>query len=178
MTEIDSVGIVGFGTMGAGIAEVVARSGKSVTAVVPDDAAEAAGTARLEASTARAVERGKLTAEERAEVLARITVSRDLADLKSCGLVIEAVPEKLELKKAIFAELDAILPPEAILASNTSALRITELAVATGRPGRVVGVHFFNPAPVLDLVELENQTLFVKEVLSDERAAAFISIKK
>lgn len=170
MTEIDSVGIVGFGTMGAGIAEVVARSGKSVTAVVPDDAAEAAGTARLEASTARAVERGKLTAEERAEVLARITVSRDLADLKSCGLVIEAVPEKLELKKAIFAELDAILPPEAILASNTSALRITELAVATGRPGRVVGVHFFNPAPVLDLVELVSTVTTDPAVTADVNA--------
>jgi 3-hydroxybutyryl-CoA dehydrogenase len=154
MTEIDCVGIVGFGTMGAGIAEVVARSGKSVMAVVPDEAAEATGRARLEASTARAVERGKLTSEERDEVLARITVSRELADLSTCGLVIEAVPEKLELKKAIFAELDSILPAEAILASNTSALRITELAVATSRPGRVVGVHFFNPAPVLDLVEL------------------------
>ena len=154
MTEIANVGIVGFGTMGAGIAEVLARGGHSLIAVVPDQEAGDIGRARLESSTARAVARGKLTEDERQQILDRVTVSTDLADLAGADLVIEAVPEKLELKKQIFAELDGLLGPDAIIASNTSAQRITELAVATSRPGRVVGTHFFNPAPVLNLVEL------------------------
>lgn len=140
--------------MGAGIAEVVARSGIPVVAYAPHERAVALGHARLEFSTERAVEGGKLTAAERDELLGRVRTTSDLADLGECDLIIEAAPESLELKVELFAALAEIVRPEAILASNTSALRITELAMATGRPGTVVGLHFFNPAPVIDLVEL------------------------
>lgn len=152
--EISSVGIAGFGTMGAGIAEVIARSGIPVVAYAPHDRAVTLGQARLEFSTERAVEGGKLTAAERDELLGRVRTTSQLADLADCELVIEAAPEELELKAELFAALAEVVGPEAILASNTSALRITELAMATGRPGKVVGLHFFNPAPVIDLVEL------------------------
>lgn len=152
--EISSVGIAGFGTMGAGIAEVIARSGIPVVAYAPHDRAVTLGQARLEFSTERAVEGGKLTAAERDELLGRVRTTSQLADLADCELVIEAAPEDLELKAELFAALAEVVGPEAILASNTSALRITELAMATGRPGKVVGLHFFNPAPVIDLVEL------------------------
>lgn len=154
MSEIQSVGIAGFGTMGAGIAEVVARAGIDVVAYAPNDRAVALGRARLEFSTERAVEGGKATAAERDELLARVRTTTDLADLGSCDLVIEAAPEDLQLKKELMTSLAQVLGPEAVLASNTSALRITELAMAAGRPGSVVGLHFFNPAPVIDLVEL------------------------
>ena len=140
--------------MGAGIAEVIARSGIPVVAYAPHDRAVTLGQARLEFSTERAVEGGKLTAAERDELLGRVRTTSQLADLADCDLVIEAAPEDLELKAELFAALAEVVGPEAILASNTSALRITELAMATGRPGKVVGLHFFNPAPVIDLVEL------------------------
>lgn len=140
--------------MGAGIAEVIARSGIPVVAYAPHDRAVTLGQARLEFSTERAVEGGKLTAAERDELLGRVRTTSQLADLADCELVIEAAPEDLELKAELFAALAEVVGPEAILASNTSALRITELAMATGRPGKVVGLHFFNPAPVIDLVEL------------------------
>lgn len=140
--------------MGAGIAEVVARSGLPVVAYAPHERAVALGHARLEYSTERAVEGGKLTATERDELLGRVRTTTDVADLAGCDLVIEAAPEDLELKVELFAALGEVVGPEAILASNTSALRITELAMAAGRPGTVVGLHFFNPAPVIDLVEL------------------------
>ena len=152
--EISTVGIAGFGTMGAGIAEVVARSGIPVVAYAPHERAVALGHARLEFSTERAVEGGKMTAAERDELLGRVRTTSDLADLADCDLVIEAAPEDLALKTELFAALAEVVRPDAILASNTSALRITELAMATGRPGTVVGLHFFNPAPVIDLVEL------------------------
>ena len=154
MTGIEKVGVAGFGTMGTGITEVIVRAGVPVVAYAPDDAAAASGRARLENSTARAVERGKMTGGERETVLEQIVVTTELADLADCDLVIEAAPERLSVKKALLAELDALVKPEAIFASNTSSLRITELAVATSRPGRVVGTHFFNPAPVISLVEL------------------------
>jgi len=140
--------------MGSGIAEVIARAGLPVQAYVPDEQAVAAGLAKIEASTTRAVEGDKLTAQQRDEILGRVSLGTSAQALAECDLVIEAVPENLDTKLAVLAELDQIVGPEAILASNTSALRITELAVATERPGRVVGLHFFNPAPVLDLVEL------------------------
>ena len=166
MSHIETVGLAGFGTMGSGVAEVVARAGIPVIAYVPNERAAAIGQARLEFSTERAVERGKMTSEERATVLAVVTVTTTVADLANVDLVIEAVPENLELKKQVLAELDAVVKPEAIFASNTSALRITELAVATSRPSRVIGLHFFNPAPVLDFVEL------VSTVASDDAVVA------
>ena len=154
MSEIQSVGIAGFGTMGAGIAEVVARAGIDVVVYAPDEQAVEIGRARLESSTERAVEREKLTAAQRDELLARVRTSSDLTDLAGCDLVIEAAPEDLALKTELMASLGEVLGDDAVLASNTSALRITELAMAAGRPGKVVGLHFFNPAPVIDLVEL------------------------
>ncbi|MDQ1250606.1 MAG: 3-hydroxybutyryl-CoA dehydrogenase [Actinomycetota bacterium] len=166
MSQIAHVGLAGFGTMGSGVAEVIARAGIPVIAYVPNERAAAIGQARLEFSTERAVERGKLTAEQRQEVLDAITVTTAAADLADVDLVIEAVPENLDLKKDVLAQLDAIVKPEAIFASNTSALRITELAVATSRPSRVIGMHFFNPAPVLDFVEL------VSTVASDDAVVA------
>jgi 3-hydroxybutyryl-CoA dehydrogenase len=152
--QISSIGVIGLGTMGAGIAEVAARHGFTVVAAdATPDALERARIA-LESSTARAVKREKMTAQERDTVLAAITFTTDLHDMAAVDLVIEAVPEDLELKREVFRQLDAILRPEAILASNTSSLSITEISVATKRPAQVVGLHFFNPAPVQRFVEV------------------------
>ena len=152
--------------MGAGIAEVVARAGIPVVAYAPHERAVTLGHARLEYSTERAVEGGKLTATERDELLGRVRTTTELSDLAGCDLVIEAAPEDLELKVELLAALGEILPAEAVLASNTSALRITELAMAAGRPGTTVGLHFFNPAPVIDLVELVS-TIATEEATLD-----------
>ena len=148
------VGVVGLGTMGAGIAEVLARSGIEVVGIEGDDASVERARGHLAASTARAVKRGKLTDDEVATLLGRITTSTDLSAVKDCELVIEAIPERMELKRDLFARLDALLPPDAVLATNTSALSVTELATGTGRPSKVVGLHWFNPAPVMGLVEV------------------------
>jgi 3-hydroxybutyryl-CoA dehydrogenase len=152
--EFRTVGVVGLGTMGAGIVEVFARNGLQVFAVEVDTDAVERGRAHLETSLARAVGRGKLTQADADDLLARVTTTTELADLADADLVVEAVPEHVELKARVLAELDKICRPDTILASNTSSLSITELSVRSGRPGKVVGMHFFNPAPVLKLVEL------------------------
>jgi 3-hydroxybutyryl-CoA dehydrogenase len=170
--EFRTVGVVGLGTMGAGIVEVFARNGLDVVAAEVDTAAVERGRTHLETSTARAVERGKLTAEAAAELLGRITTTTSLSDLADVDLVIEAVPESLELKAEVFAELDKVCRPEVILASNTSSLSVTELSVRTGRPGRVVGMHFFNPAPVQKLVELVRTVVTEQDVVDDLQAFA------
>ena len=172
MGRISSVGIVGLGTMGAGIAEVVARHGVQVVGAEVSAEAAAAATARLERSTARAVERGKLTEDERAATLGAITVTTDLADLKGCQLIIEAVPEDAELKSRVLAELDRLVEPETILATNTSSLSVTTLSVATGRPDRVVGMHFFNPAPILGFIEVVRTVVSAPEVVDEVVAFA------
>ncbi|MCU1621954.1 MAG: 3-hydroxybutyryl-CoA dehydrogenase 3-hydroxyacyl-CoA dehydrogenase [Frankiales bacterium] len=148
------IGVVGLGTMGAGIAEVLARSGVEVVGVEIDDAALARGKEHIEHSTGKAVARGKLTDGEQQELVGRISFGTDLTAVKDCELVIEAIPERMELKKELFEALDGLLAPEAILATNTSALSVTELATGTGRPSQVVGLHWFNPAPVMELVEV------------------------
>jgi 3-hydroxybutyryl-CoA dehydrogenase len=165
--DIQQVGVVGLGTMGAGIAEVCARSGVQVIAVETNEAALARGRGHVEGSTGRAVDRGKLSAEDQQALLDRITFGTDLAALSEVDLVVEAVPEKLELKRAIFGELDGICKPDTILASNTSSLSVTEIAVATGRPGKVVGLHFFNPAPVMKLVEVVRTVVTEPDVVED-----------
>ena len=170
--EFRTVGVVGLGTMGAGIVEVFARNGLDVIAAEVDTAAVERGRNHLETSTARAVERGKLTAEAAAELLGRITTTTSLSDLADADLVIEAVPESLELKAEVFAELDKVCRPEVILASNTSSLSVTELSVRSGRPGRVVGMHFFNPAPVQKLVELVRTVVTEQDVVDDLQAFA------
>jgi 3-hydroxybutyryl-CoA dehydrogenase len=165
--EFKQVGVVGLGTMGAGIAEVFARTGLAVVAVEKDEKALDHGRAHIENSTGRAVDRGKLSVEEQQELLGRISYSTDLAALAEVDLVVEAVPEHLDLKRGIFTTLDGICKPDTVLASNTSSLSITEIAVATGRPGKVVGLHFFNPAPVMKLVEVIRTVVTEPEVVED-----------
>src|SRR6184192_4407719 len=164
--EFSSVGVIGLGTMGAGIVEVFARSGLNVVAVEVDDVALERGRATLTGSTDRALARGKLTEAERDELLGRIRFVVGLAELADVDLVVEAVPEHLDLKRAIFAELDRVCRPETILATNTSSLSVTEISVATHRPNQVVGMHFFNPAPIMKLVEI------VRTVVTDESVVA------
>ena len=152
-TEIQRVGVVGLGTMGAGIAQVCVQSGvETVGREVTEELGERARE-RIGHYLGRGVEKGRLTAEERDAALGRLTTTTELADLEGCDLVIEAVVEELDAKRELFAELDRLLP-SAVLATNTSALPVREIAAATERPERVVGMHFFNPAPVLPLVEV------------------------
>jgi 3-hydroxybutyryl-CoA dehydrogenase len=165
--DLANVGVVGLGTMGAGIAEVFARSGLSVLAVEKDEAALAVGRGHLEGSTARAVRRGKLTEQEQRELLGRITFHTDLAELTGVDLVVEAVPERLDLKRALFARLDELCAAQTILATNTSSLPVTEIAVTTSRPEKVVGMHFFNPAPVMRLVEVVRTVVTEPEVVAN-----------
>ena len=168
--EFTRVGVVGLGTMGAGISEVFARNGLEVVAVERDESALPSGIEHVETSTSRAVKRGKLSEEEKQAIFDRITFTSSLEDLADCHLVVEAVPEKLELKQQIFAELDRITAPDAILATNTSSLSVTEISVATHRPAQVVGMHFFNPAPVLKLVEVIRTVVTDAQVIDDVKA--------
>ena len=170
--DIKKIGVVGCGTMGSGICEVVARSGFDVVFSEMDEAAERAGRERIERSVGRAVTRGKLEQAEADELLGHLSSTTDIADLGDCDLVFEAVPEKLELKKETFAALDEVLKDEAILATNTSSLPVIDMAVATGRPARVVGFHFFNPATVMKLVELVHTVATDEEVIQSTKKFA------
>ena len=151
--EINSVGVVGGGLMGAGIAEVSAVAGMPV---VVRDLPQFLGAARgrVEKSLAAAVKHGKIDQAEREEVLARITFSPDLEDVASADIVIEAIPEILDLKVSLLRELDELVSPGNVIATNTSSIPIAELAGKMQHPGRVVGVHFFSPVPVMKLVEI------------------------
>jgi 3-hydroxybutyryl-CoA dehydrogenase len=170
--EFSTVGVVGLGTMGAGIAEVFARSGLTVVAVEVDAAGIARGKGHLEHSTERAVVKGKIEEADREKLLGRITYTEKLADLAEADIVVEAVPESLALKTEIFNELDKIVGEDTILVSNTSSLSITEIGVRTSRPGKVVGMHFFNPAPVLKLVEVVRTVVTEPDVAQDVVALA------
>ncbi|HET9649436.1 MAG TPA: 3-hydroxybutyryl-CoA dehydrogenase [Microlunatus sp.] len=154
MSDSRRVAVVGLGTMGAGIAEVFARNGWDVAGIEVAEAALDRGRAILGRSTDRAVATGKLTAHDRDALLGRVSFGTDLAAVADADVVVEAVVEDLDVKTTIFAELDRRTRPEALLATNTSSLSITAIAASTERPERVVGVHFFNPAPVQPLVEL------------------------
>ncbi|MEY7974678.1 3-hydroxybutyryl-CoA dehydrogenase [Saccharomonospora xinjiangensis] len=173
MGDITRVGVIGAGLMGSGIAEVTARAGLDVVVVEANAAAAEAGRSRIEKSLGKGVDKGKLSAEERDAALARLTFSTELDACADRQLVIEAVAENEAVKLDVFGRLDKIVAPDAILASNTSSLPITRLAMATERPERVVGLHFFNPVPVQKLVEL------IPSLLTDDdtaaRAAAFAS---
>lgn len=162
---IERIGVIGAGLMGSGIAEVCAKAGANVVVHEVNDAALSTGKARVEKSLGKAVERGKLSQDDRDQAWSRIGFSTDLAKLGDRQLVIEAVTEDESLKKEIFKALDHVAGPDAILASNTSSIPITRLAAATTRPESVVGLHFFNPVPVMALVEL------VITVLTSEEAA-------
>jgi 3-hydroxybutyryl-CoA dehydrogenase len=165
-----TIGVVGLGTMGAGIAEVFARTGHHVVGVELTEDAIARGRQFLEHSTGRAVAREKLTEAEAAELLGRITFTTELKDLTDADFVVEAVVESLEVKKSIFRELEGIVAPEAVLATNTSSLSVTEISTANSHPGRVIGVHFFNPAPVQNLVEIVRTVVTEEQVLDDVTA--------
>lgn len=170
--DISTVGVVGLGTMGAGIAEVLARSGLDVVTVELDEAGVARGRGHLEHSTERALSGGKLDQAGREALLSRIRYGTSLSDLSEVDLVVEAIPESLGLKADVFSELDKITRPEVVFASNTSSLSITEIGVHTARPGKVVGMHFFNPAPVQKLVEIVKTVVTEPEVVADVVAFA------
>ena len=152
--DISRVGVVGLGTMGAGIAQVSVQAGYETVGREVSDELARRGRATIDRYLTRGVEKGRVSQEEHDAALGRLALTTDLVGLADCDLVIEAVLEELELKRQVFAELDRICRPDAILATNTSALSVAEIAQATERPGRVVGMHFFNPAPVLPLVEV------------------------
>jgi 3-hydroxybutyryl-CoA dehydrogenase len=151
---ISTLGIVGSGIMGSGIAEVAAKAGIDVVLRSRQQATADAMVTSLERSLAKQVERGKLEETQAKEIGARVSATDDLHALQGCDLVLESVVEDLAVKKELFTRLDDIVKPEAILATNTSTLPVVELAVATERPSQVVGIHFFNPAPMMSLVEV------------------------
>lgn len=152
--EIKKVGVVGCGLMGSGIAQVCAQAGYEVTVSETEQAYLDKGLDSIGKFLAKSVEKGKISGEEREATLGRIRGTTDLRDLSESDLVVEAVPERLHLKKKIFADLDEICQPHAILASNTSGFSVLELGVETKRVGKVVGMHFFNPVPLMKLVEV------------------------
>ena len=154
MTGIGRVGVVGCGLMGSGIAEVCARAGLDVVVAEANDDLLASGRQRIRASLDRAAASGKLEPAEAEAALGRIRTTTDLSDLADRELVVEAISEDEGAKVRLFGSLDAVAPPSAILASNTSSIPIARLGAATSRPGAVVGLHFFNPVPVMRLVEL------------------------
>jgi 3-hydroxybutyryl-CoA dehydrogenase len=160
--EIRNVGVVGCGLMGSGIAEACARAGYDTAVREVTQDLLRRGLDRVQASLTKAVARGKISQSQADEAMARVRGTLDLADFSECDLVVEAVVEDMGLKKQIFAELDALLPSHAILASNTSSLCITEMASVTDRGDRVLGIHFFNPVPVMPLIE------FVRTILTSD----------
>ncbi|KIF71136.1 3-hydroxybutyryl-CoA dehydrogenase [Streptomyces sp. AcH 505] len=156
---LSTIAVVGLGTMGTGIAEILTRAGREVIGIDISDAATAQAVTALEASTARAVERGRLTEQERRTVLARFRTFTDLRAAADAGLVIEVVPESYETKQQVFRALDGIVSPSAVLATGTNALSVTRLAADSAHPERVLGLHFFNPAPAMKLVEVVRTVL-------------------
>jgi len=163
--DIREVAVIGLGLMGSGIAELIARSGRRVDAIEINQSFLDQGMARLRASLDKAVSRGKLTDAARDEILARIRPSDDVAaGVAGADLVIEAIPERIELKRTLFAQLDEACRADAILATNTSSLSVTEIAGGTRYPARVAGLHFFNPAPVMKLVEVISTVLTPPEI--------------
>lgn len=153
-TPITAVGVAGSGIMGSGIAEVAALAGFDVTLRSRQQSSADAAMGRLVKSLSGQVDKGKLSAEDRDAAVERVTATTDLDELGRCGLVLESVVENLEVKRRLFAELDKVCPDDTILATNTSTLAVSDVAMATGRPDRVLGLHFFNPAPKMPLVEV------------------------
>ncbi|MEO6497075.1 MAG: 3-hydroxybutyryl-CoA dehydrogenase [Solirubrobacteraceae bacterium] len=154
MTEIKKVGVVGCGLMGHGIAQVSAQAGYDVVVREVDEAVAAKGIGKIEKQLARAVEKGRSTQEDADAVRGRITTTTDYADLADCDLVIEAITENLEAKLEMWREVDGIVKPEAVFATNTSSLSVIDQAAATSRPQQFIGLHYFNPAQVMKLVEV------------------------
>ncbi len=171
MSDIGSVGVLGAGLMGSGIAQSAAAAGFRTVARDVGDEQLARGRKAIEGSLARLVEKGKLDAATRDAALGRLTLTTDLSAVTACDLIIEAVTEDLAIKNALWRELDATAAPATIFASNTSSLTIAAMAAATGRPDRVVGLHFFNPVPLMPLVEVVRTVTTSAETV--ERVVAF-----
>ena len=150
------VGVLGTGTMGAGIIQVLAQNGYEVVMRARRQASIDKGMATVEKNLSKMVAKEKITEEDKAAIMGRITGSTDIEIIKDADLIIEAATEDMEAKKALFAELDELVKPEAIMATNTSSLSVTEIAMATKRPDKVIGMHFFNPVPAMKLVEIIN----------------------
>lgn len=165
--DVRHVGVVGCGLMGSGIAEVAARVGIDVTVLEPTEELLVAGRGRIEASTARAVERGKLSAADRDAILARVSGATDVAELAGADLVIEAATEDEQDKLAILRAVDEVTRSDVILGSNTSSIPIASLGAVTSRPDKVIGLHFFNPPPVMGLIEV------TPSLLTSEATVAF-----
>ncbi|MFF9867411.1 3-hydroxyacyl-CoA dehydrogenase family protein [Streptomyces sp. NPDC013953] len=168
-TPLSTIAVVGLGTMGAGIAEVLVRAGREVIGIDISEAAARRAVASLEAATARSVARERITEEQRRGILARFRTFSDLQAAADADLVIEVVPESYEVKQQVFRALDGIVRPDAILATGTNALSVTRLAADSARPERVLGLHFFNPAPAMKLVEV------VSSVLTSPQAVAAVT---
>ena len=174
MPEIARVGVCGCGLMGSGIAQVAATAGYDVVVLEAVAPALERGLAGIKKSLDKFVEKGTMSAQHRDATLARLKTTTNVHDLHSCDLVIEAVVENMDVKKALFRELDALLAPHAIICSNTSSLCVVEMAAATKRPAQVAGLHFFNPVPLMKLVEV------VKTIVTDQNTidALFAFAKK
>jgi len=169
---VERVGIVGSGIMGSGVAEVAARAGMTVVLRTRKQESADAMVAGLERSLAKQVERGKLDESEAGAVGARVRATADLEALADCDLVVESIVEDLETKKQLFMELDRLVKDGAILATNTSTLPVVEMAIVTNRPERVCGIHFFNPAPAMSLVEVVRTLLSSDETIAEATAFA------
>ncbi len=169
---IQKVGVVGCGLMGSGIVQVAAQAGFAVRVREVDDALLAKGLGRIDKFLQGGVDKGKMTAEQKAQILARIQGTTKLSDFADCDLVVEAAIESLDAKAKVYAELDAVVGAATIFASNTSSLSITEMAARTKRPTRFVGLHFFNPVPLMQLVEVVKAPMTDPAVLAEVQAFA------
>ena len=176
--DIGTIGVVGIGTMGSGIVEVAARNGLRVVAQEGSPDLVEAGRSRVEGSMDRGVARGKLDEATREAASAAVTWTTDLGDMAGCDLVLEAVPENLAMKLEIFGVLDQVLDPSAIMATNTSSIPIIDVAMGTTRPQQVLGMHFFNPATVMKLVEVISTQLTAPEVTAAATAFATDTLGK
>ena len=181
---ITKIGVMGAGSMGGGIAQVAAQAGYQVILNDIDISFVDKAIGRMDAFLSKSIEKGKMTGEEKQEILGRISKSTDLADFSDVDLAIEVIIEDLELKKKAFSQLDSICKPEAYLASNTSSMPITVLANATKRPERVAGMHFFNPPPLMRLVEIirgyytSDETVRVASEVAQKMGKTTVEVKK
>jgi 3-hydroxybutyryl-CoA dehydrogenase len=182
--EIRKVGVIGAGTMGNGIAQLAAQIGCDVVMRDIENSFVDRGLKSIDKFLAKSVEKGKLAADEKTKIMGRIKGTTNMADLKDVDFVVEAVIEDLALKKSVFKELDALCRPEVILGTNTSSMSITEVAAATKRPDKVCGVHFFNPAPIMKLVEIirgyhtSDQTIDTATALAKKMGKVTVEVKK
>lgn len=181
---VKTVGVVGAGSMGSGIANVFALNGYNVVLRDIEERFVQGGLDRMDKFMSKSVQKGKMTEEAKQEVLSRITLTTDLQDLKDVDLVVEAVLEDMDLKQSVFSQLDEIVREDVILATNTSSLSITEIAAATNRPDRVAGMHFFNPAQIMKLVEVvrgystSDETVATLKQVSEVLKKEVVEVKK